>query len=76
MTLMSFLIRKKKTLIGAVMVPAGILLWFASPYVSSNYLHVSIAAGLFGYEAVFLTGFIMTLYGAGLILVDNNLWGN
>jgi len=76
MSMGSFIARKKKTLIGSAMVPTGILMWFASPYVSSNYLHVSIAAGLFGYEALFLTGFIMVLYGAGLILVDNNLWGD
>jgi hypothetical protein len=76
MTLGSFMIRKKKTLIGAAMVPTGILMWFASPYMSSNSLHLSIFVGLFGYGAVFLTGFIITLYGAGLILVDNGLWGD
>ena len=76
MTLGSFMIRKKNTLIGAVMVPTGIIMWFASPYLRSDSFHLSIVVGLAGFAAVFLTGFIMTCYGAGLILVDNNLWGD
>jgi len=76
MTLGSFIIRKKKTLIGTAMVPTGILMWFASPYLRSDSLHLSILVGLVSFAVVFLTGFIMTLYGAGLILVDNGLWGD
>jgi len=76
MSLGSLLIRKKKTLIGAAMVPTGILMWFASPYLRSDNFHLSIVVGLVGFAVVFLTGFIMTLYGAGLILVDNGLWGD
>jgi len=76
MTLGSFMIRKKKTLIGAAMVPTGILMWFASPYVSSDSFHLSVFVGLVGFSVVFLTGFIITLYGAGLVLVDNGLWGD
>jgi hypothetical protein len=74
--LRSFLTRKMKTLIGAAMVPTGIVMWFASPYMRSDSLHLSVLVGLVGFAAVFLTGFIMTLYGAGLILVDNGLWGD
>ena len=76
MTLLSFLERKKKTLIGAVMVPTGVLMWFASPYLRADSFHLSVAVGLAGFAVVFLTGLIMTFYGAGLILVDNNLWGD
>ena len=76
MTLGSFVIRKKKTLIGAAMVPTGIIMWFASPYLRSDSVHLSVLVGLVGFSVVFLTGFIMTLYGAGLILVDNGLWGD
>jgi hypothetical protein len=76
MTLGSFVTRKKKTLIGAAMVPTGILMWFASPYMRADSLHLSVPVGLAGFAVVFLTGFIMTSYGAGLILVDNNLWGD
>jgi hypothetical protein len=76
MTLGSFMIRKKKTLIGAAMVPTGILMWFASPYLRSDSFHLSVLVGLVSFSVVFLTGFIMTLYGAGLILVDNDLWGD
>lgn len=72
----SFLARKKKTLVGAAMVPTGILMWFASPYLRSDSFHLSVVVGLTSFAAVFLTGFIMTLYGAGLILVDNGLWGD
>jgi len=72
----SLLIRKKKTLIGAAMVPTGIFLWFASPYLRSDSLHLSLLVGLISFAVVFLVGFIMTLYGAGLILVDNDMWGN
>jgi hypothetical protein len=75
MTLVSFISRKKKTLVGAAMVPTGILLWFASPYLRSDSIHLSVVVGLTSFAVVFLTGFIMTLYGAGLILVDNGLWG-
>ena len=76
MTLGSFMTRKKKTLIGAAMVPTGILMWFASPYLRADSLHLSVLVGLVSFSVVFLTGFIMTLYGAGLILVDNDLWGD
>jgi hypothetical protein len=76
MTLGSSVIRKKKTLIGAAMVPTGILMWFASPYLRADSLHLSVLVGLVSFSVVFLTGFIMTLYGAGLILVDNDLWGD
>jgi hypothetical protein len=75
MTLISFVSRKKKTLIGAAMVPTGILMWFVAPYMRSDSFHLTIAAGILGFSLIFLTGFIITLYGAGLILVDNDLWG-
>jgi hypothetical protein len=76
MTLASFVSRKKKTFIGVAMVPTGILMWFASPYLRADSLHLSVPVGLAGYALVFLTGFVMTMYGAGLILVDNDLWGD
>jgi hypothetical protein len=76
MALRSFLGRKKKTLIGAALVPTGVLMWFVSPYMRADNLHLSVFIGLVGFTLVFISGFIMTLYGAGLILVDNNLWGD
>lgn len=76
MTVVSFLVRKKKTLLGAVMVPTGILMWFISPYMRADELHLSVVVGLSGFAVIFLSGFIMALYGTGLILVDNNLWGS
>ena len=58
------------------MVPMGIFLWFVAPYMRSDSLHFSVLIGLVGYSVVFFIGFIMTLVGAGLILLDNNMWGS
>ncbi len=76
MAAISFIVRKKRTIIGAFMVPFGIFLWFVAPYMRSDSLNFSILIGLIGYSVVFFIGFIMTLIGAGLILLDNNLWGS
>jgi len=76
LTVVSYIVRKKKTIIGAFLVPMGIFLWFVAPYMRSDSLHFSVLIGLVGYSVVFFIGFIMTLVGAGLILLDNNMWGS
>ena len=65
--------RAKKSLIGAGLVGLGLTIMMLSPYAA---LHLSIVTRVAGYTAMFLVGFISVLYGTGLVLLANNLWGH
>jgi len=43
-----------------------------SPYAGVS---ISFPVNIVVYSGIFLLGFVSLLYGAGLVLVDNNLWG-
>jgi len=43
--------------------------------VSSDVLGLSVGTMLVAYVGIFLAGFVSLLYGIGLVMIDNNLWG-
>jgi hypothetical protein len=45
----------------------------ASPFIA---LRLSVLTGILAYHVVFLAGFVSLLYGAGYVLLANNLWGS
>ncbi|MBN1678582.1 MAG: hypothetical protein JW880_08595 [Candidatus Thermoplasmatota archaeon] len=65
--------RVKKTGIGLSLAAIGLITMFASPYIA---LRLSVLTGILAYHLVFLAGFVSLLYGAGYVLLANNLWGS
>ncbi|HEX7393135.1 MAG TPA: hypothetical protein VF374_09360 [Thermoplasmata archaeon] len=65
----------KRTPIGAAFVVLGLSACLGAFLVSSDILGLSAGTMLMAYVAIFLAGFVSLLYGTGLILIDNNLWG-
>lgn len=53
----------------------GLVLMMGSPYLRSDQLNLSVGLGLVSFAIVFLLGFAALLVGVGLVLVENNLWG-
>jgi len=65
----------KRTPIGAVLVVVGLAACLGAYLVSTESLGLSVGSMVAAYAAIFLAGFVSLLYGTGLILIDNNLWG-
>lgn len=65
--------RAKKTALGASLSILGLTTMLASPFIA---LRLSVLTGILAYHVVFLAGFVSLLYGAGYVLLANNLWGS
>jgi hypothetical protein len=65
----------KRTPIGATLVALGLSACLGAFLVSSDVLGLSVGTMLVAYVGIFLAGFVSLLYGIGLIMIDNNLWG-
>ena len=65
----------KKTLVGAGLAALGFTTIMISPYAGAGWFGVSFPWSIVVYTVVFLLGFVSMLYGAGLVLMENDLWG-
>ena len=65
----------KRTPIGATLAVVGLSACLGAFLVSSDVLGLSVGTMLVAYVGIFLAGFVSLLYGIGLVMIDNNLWG-
>ncbi len=65
--------RLRRTSIGFSLSALGVTTMLSSPYIA---LRMSVLTGILTYHVVFLAGFVTLLYGAGYVLLANNLWGS
>lgn len=67
--------RARKTAIGVGLAMLGFMTMILSPYAGVGAIAPDFPWSIVAYSAVFISGFVLTLYGAGLVLVVNNMWG-
>jgi len=53
----------------------GFTAMMLSPYAGTGSLGLAFPESIVAYAVIFICGFVSLLYGAGLILIDNDLWG-
>jgi hypothetical protein len=67
--------RVKKTAIGGCLAALGFTTIMVSPYAGVTWSGLEFPWTVVAYTGIFLFGFVSLLYGAGLVLIENNLWG-
>lgn len=65
----------KKILAGSALVFLGIAIWIGCAYIRPGLFGISVPLAMNLLLLVFLGGFVLVLYGTGLILVRLDLWG-
>ncbi len=66
--------RAKKTLFGLGMTAAGFSTMFASPF-AGKAIGISDVANLGSFYLLYISGFVVLLFGVGYLLLACNLWG-